>query len=170
MCTLLLPVISVAFRMNMVSLMKNKILVFWSAMCVMFPLVVVWVVPYILSLVQLRPFNFLEEFLPRVQQTLLAALPFVSFALFMRCKMKGSNPETINGARWAGVGVFGFISSLWGAYYFDSFRRSGGVNIGLGLLLLISPICSIGVMMFFFGIGRVITRWRQRDAHSRAIR
>lgn len=125
-------------------------------MCILFPLIAVWGGSVVQSLVLVKPFNFLSELLPRIGQTFLAALPFLFLFLFVRRQMKSSNNAAIKGARWAGVSVLIFSTFLWGCYYYDAiFRVGGGPNIGLGILLLFSPICSVGVMLISFHLVKI---------------
>lgn len=138
--------------------MENKALMFWKMMCMLFPIIAVWGGSFVLSLAQSKPFNMSSELLPRIGQTFLAALPFVFLFHFVRRQINSLSHQAIKGARWAGVGVLLFSTSLWGVYYYDSARASGGVNIGLGILLLFSPLVSLVVMAAFFEIGRICNR------------
>jgi hypothetical protein len=137
--------------------MKKNIVYLWWGMCVIFPLIVVWLGSYVLSSLQSRPFCFRDEFWPRMGQCLLAAMPFIFLSLYSRNKLLVRQVESFNGVLWAGVGVLVFVSTVWGYYYYDAFlRRTGGANIGSGLLLLCSPLFSSLVMMVCYRLGRNI--------------
>lgn len=140
--------------------MKNRFqIVLWS-LCVLFPLVFVWIVPFVLSDAQLRPFNFQSEFMPRLGQTFLAVFPLVCLVLFVRRQSKQQTAALDSGARWAVGGVFSFAFITWGWYSLDSIRVDGGANIGMGLLMLIYPFLSLIIMVGFFGIGYGASKFR----------
>ena len=151
---LLLPINSESFASMTRSIgqnsMKKNVVSIWWAMCFFFPLSVVWFGEYILAVIQVRPFDFRGEFWPRVGQSVLAALPFVFLAVFSRQRLKTNTEGTWNGVRGAGIGVTAYIVALWGYYYFDSMRESGGANIALGVALLLSPVCSLLIMYACF--------------------
>ncbi|NJD09197.1 MAG: hypothetical protein FIB01_01740 [Gemmatimonadetes bacterium] len=95
-----------------------------------------------------HPERFAEEMDVLPMQALLAALPFLVLA---RAGSKGaaaSPPAAFAAAALAGLAV---TLPLWGLYYYDGYRYwkyhlSGGANIGLGWLMLASPLLA-GIAM-----------------------
>jgi len=123
------------------------------------PLLVVWLGEYWLSVHLARPFRLQEEMVPRILQSVIASIPFVVAAFYARRRRRA------NAAR---AGVLGAVVALligslllWGLYYADAvFRREGGANIGLGILLLFSPIYLPFLMPLGCRIGTTLARKR----------
>ncbi len=85
------------------------------------------------SLATGAPLNLGEEWGIFLSQMLLVAAPFGLLAL----------AEVRDGVAWLVGGAF--TATLWGYYLFDGIRYQlsdeiSGANIGLGLMLLVSPV------------------------------
>lgn len=91
-----------------------------------------------------------SEWLPKLFQSVIAALPFVALAvcgmaLLGRSRWANGDRRILSGLRFASVTVTVTSVTLWMAYYWDSIsayneRTLGGASIGLGLLILFSPL------------------------------
>ncbi len=106
-------------------------LLLWSAL---YALAVVWGVEWLLDQLTSRPFMMGTEVEPRWVRTALAFAPFALFATWVALR----NATRINKA-W----ICGLLASLafWGWYYIDGLMNTGGgANIGMGLLMMISPL------------------------------
>ena len=112
------------------------------SMPVVFPLVAVWLGDYIISASLNKPFQFHEELGPRIGQTIIASFPFLVVALIATFVFKENPaPKKISGVIGAAISVFSIELLLWGTLYYSAFTYSGGgANIGLGILILFSPI------------------------------
>ncbi len=114
-----------------------------------YPLVMIWGVDLMVSAALRRDMALASEWLPKLFQSVIAALPFIALAvcaqtLLARGQGQGDR-RTIDGLRFAAVSVVAASMVLWCAYYWNSIatytqRSVGGANIGLGILILLSPI------------------------------
>jgi len=121
----------------------------WS-WAVVYPLVMIWGVDFIVSAALRRNMALASEWLPKLFQSAIAALPFValavcSMALLSNSNLAGGDRRTFSGLRFASITVTAASAALWIAYYWDNIaayneRTLGGANIGLGLLILFSPL------------------------------
>ena len=112
---------------------------------VAYPLVVVWVVELVVSLALGRNMALATEWLPKLFQTAIAAMPFVALAVCGELLLKNDDRRSLNGLRFSAVSVAIASIALWTAYYWDAVvaytsQNIGGANIGLGLLLVFSPV------------------------------
>ncbi|MFK8185640.1 MAG: hypothetical protein AB8B99_19870 [Phormidesmis sp.] len=115
-----------------------------------YPLIVVWGVDFIVSAALRRDMALASEWLPKLFQSVIAALPFVALAvcgmaLLGRSRWANGDRRILSGLRFASVTVTVTSVTLWMAYYWDSIsayneRTLGGASIGLGLLILFSPL------------------------------
>jgi hypothetical protein len=106
-------------------------LLLWSAV---YALAVVWGGEWLFDQLASRPFTMGTEVEPRWVRTALAFAPFAAFAIWV----------VVSGAtRVDKAWGWGLLASLafWGWYYVDGLLNTGGgANIGLGLLMMISPV------------------------------
>lgn len=110
---------------------------------VAYALTIVWGVEWVLDVLRSRTFGMGAELQPRWVRTALALAPFALFSL------------------WAGIGrparprtgfIAGLLTSLalWGWYYADGWMNTGGgANIGLGIIMMLSPF-PVYVAMWLF--------------------
>jgi hypothetical protein len=124
---------------------------------VLFPMLVVWAGDYALSIVQAKPFYFHEEFGPRTANTVIAAIPFIVLLLYTEAKFRSSDKAVRSGIKAATFALLGTSLMLWSLLYIDAvLRTGGGANIGLGILLLLSPV----YLPFLIPLGfRLGVRW-----------
>ncbi|WP_027399429.1 hypothetical protein [Anaerovorax odorimutans] len=123
-----------------------------NIIAVIYAVLIIWLGDYILFVLAGDNYNFIAEFIPRVVKTFLIYLPFGLFFKFTKNTLKikdifhGLIPSCLVG--WI-VSIF-----LWGCYYYENFTyiiydKIGEVNIGMEILLLISPII---VTLLMFGV------------------
>lgn len=123
------------------------------------PLLVVWLGEYWLSVHLARPFRLHQEMTPRILQSVITSIPFLVAAFYAHRRLK-ANAEPA-GVLGAVVAVLTGSLLLWGLIYAAAvFHREGGANIGLGILLLFSPIYLPFLMPLGFRIGTRLTRKR----------
>lgn len=106
-------------------------LLLWSAV---YALAVVWGGEWLFGQLASRPFTMGTEVEPRWVRTALAFAPFAAFAIWIAVR----GATRVNKA-W----ICGLLASLafWVWYYLDGLMNTGGgANIGLGLLMMISPL------------------------------
>lgn len=119
----------------------------WS---VGYPLVMIWGVDFIVSAALRRDMALASEWLPKLFQSAIAALPFVALAvcamsLLGQGTLANSDRRTLSGLRFAAATITAASVALWIAYYWDTIvayndRVLGGASIGLGILILFSPV------------------------------
>ncbi len=103
----------------------------WS---VVYALAVVWGGEWVFDHLASRPLDMGEEVRARWVRTALAFAPFAAFALWLAIR------RVANVRRGLVAGVLVSLG-LWGWYYVDGLMNTGGgANIGLGLLMLVSPL------------------------------
>lgn len=110
-----------------------------------YPLVMVWLVDGGLSLAVGRDLSLATEWLPKLFQSAIAAIPFIVLALCARVLVARHALQAEKGLRFATRVVAAASIAIWGAYYWDGMlayraQLPGGGNMGLGLLLLYSPV------------------------------
>ena len=115
-----------------------------------YPLVMIWGVDLVVSAALRRDMSLASEWLPKLFQSAIAALPFVALAvcgmtLLGTGRLSTSDRRAFRGLRFAAVAVTTASVALWVTYYWDTIaaynqRTLGGANIGLGLLILFSPL------------------------------
>lgn len=134
---------------------RDEFVSFSWGLALAYPLIVVWGIDFIVSAALRRDMALASEWLPKLFQSAIAALPFVALAI---CGMallgnrrgnhhiEGSGDRRVlSGLRFASATVTAASIVLWIAYYWDSIaayneRTLGGASIGLGLLILFSPL------------------------------
>lgn len=133
---------------------RDELVSFLWGWAIGYPLFMVWGVDFIVSAALRRDMALASEWLPKLFQTAIAALPFVAIAVCAMALLgNGQSREgwrigdrrTYSGLRFAAATVTAASVALWLAYYWDSIaayneRTLGGANIGLGLLILFSPL------------------------------
>lgn len=111
-----------------------------------------------------------EEFGPRVIRTVLAALPFAILALSARNRLRaGGTTAEAEVLGSAALVTAGFLL-LWGWYLVEAWRPArGGANIGMGLIMIFSPVLLAMLIPPGQRLGRAIAGGRpDRPRHSRA--
>ena len=129
---------------------RDEFISFLWSWAIGYPLVMIWGVDFVVSAALRRDMSLASEWLPKLFQSAIAALPFVALAI---CGMTllGSGElgmrdrRAFSGLRFAAVAVTTASVSLWVAYYWNTIaayhqQSLGGANIGLGLLILFSPL------------------------------
>ncbi len=110
-----------------------------------YPLVMVWGVDLLVSAALRREMALGSEWLPKLFQSAIASIPFIVLALCARALLSRGDRRALDGIKFAAISVITTSLLIWSAYYWDGIiaytqQTSGGANIGLGLLLLFSPI------------------------------
>lgn len=126
--------------MHKTSLVKG--LWVWS---LVYPLVVVWLVDVVISVMLGRDMALASEWLVKVFQMAIAAMPFVALAVCGEVLLGRGDRRSLRGLRFAAICIGAVSVVLWGAFYLDgvlAWRSNGlgGANIGLGLLVVFSPV------------------------------
>jgi hypothetical protein len=119
--------------------------VLWT-LAVLVPLLCVLVGELLFLLLTHRVEQILREPMILVLQSLIAASPFVALATL--AGSKASKQAAGNVSRpYIAAALVGFVVTiaLWGLYYYDGYvywrdEGTGGANIGLGILMLVSPV------------------------------
>lgn len=102
------------------------------------------------SLLKSRPFYFYEELFPRVARTIITFLPFGLFGFFLKSTQHAIE---FNTRKFIQSQVIGLLLSfaIWALYFYDGLTyKTGGANIGLGILLLFSPVLIFPLMWFVY--------------------
>jgi hypothetical protein len=110
---------------------------------IVYALAIVWGVEWLLDHLRSRTFGMGPEVHPRWVRTALALAPFALFSLWAAIRRP---PHLRRGY------IAGLVASLalWGGYYADGFMNTGGgANIGLGILMLLSPLPVFLVLWLF---------------------
>jgi len=110
-----------------------------------YPLVMVWGVDLMVSAAMRRDMALASEWLPKLFQSAIAAMPFVALAICGELLLGNDDKRSLSGLRFAAMSVAIASITLWVAYYWDAInaytdQSIGGANIGLGLLLVFSPV------------------------------
>jgi len=101
---------------------------------VVYALTIVWGVEWVLDLLRSRTFGMGPELHPRWVRTALALAPFALFSLWVAVR----RPPRVGRGFIAGLLV---SLALWGWYYADGcMNTGGGANIGLGIIMMLSPL------------------------------
>lgn len=89
-----------------------------------------------------HPVNISEEVSVLIIQSLIASIPFIILALFLTREMKRSENRSELGMICSFVSVTLASVFLWSYIYFDTLHPpvGRGANIGLGILLALSPV------------------------------
>lgn len=110
---------------------------------VIYALAIVWGVEWLLDHLRSRGFGMGPELQPRWVRTALALAPFALFSLWVGLR----RPPRIRRGYIAGLVV---SIALWGWYYVDGLMNTGGgANIGLGIIMMFSPVPVFMVMWWF---------------------
>ncbi|AOY00245.1 hypothetical protein [Jeongeupia sp. USM3] len=126
------------------------------AAATVYAVLVIWIGEWLFGLVTGRGFGSADDAGPRLVRTLLVFLPFGLFWLLAHWR-SWADDDPAAGLAWR----TGFACSalLWACYYYDGlFHAGGGANIGLGLLLMISPLPILIVMWLAHALA---ARWRR---------
>jgi hypothetical protein len=110
---------------------------------IVYALAIVWGVEWLLDYLRSRTFGMGPEVHPRWVRTALAFAPFALFSLWAAMRRP---PHLRRGY------VAGLLASLalWVWYYADGFMNTGGgANIGLGIIMMLSPVPVFLVLWLF---------------------
>ena len=133
--------------------MKNKFVSLWWLLAVLFPIGVTWIPFFIINSTRSRPLSLLDELFTLILQSIFVAAPFVIVAIWSKKKLMSGEPKNRKAVIISGVIVLILFSALVGWLLFDTFtRKSGGANIGGGLLLMASPFILPVVMIVTYQI------------------
>lgn len=115
------------------------------AIALMYPVAVVWLADFVVSALLGRNMALGSEWLVKLFQMAIAALPFVALAICGEVLIGRGDRRATSGLRFAAICVGVASLLLWGAFYWDvvvAWQSEGlsGANIGLGLLIVFSPI------------------------------
>ena len=110
---------------------------------VVYALAIVWGVEWLLDALRSRTFGMGPELQPRWVRTALALAPFALFSLWVGIR----RPPRVR--RGFIAGLLGSLA-LWGWYYADGWMNTGGgANIGLGIIMMLSPLPVFVVIWLF---------------------
>ncbi len=110
---------------------------------VIYALGIVWGVEWLLDHLRSRAFGMGPELQPRWVRTALALAPFALFSLWVALRRP---PRTRRGY----IAGLALSIVLWGWYYVDGLMNTGGgANIGLGIVMMLSPLPVFIVMWWF---------------------
>jgi len=101
---------------------------------VVYALTIVWGIEWVLDSLRSHTFGMGPELQPRWVRTALALAPFALFSLWVVVR----RPPRVGRCFIAGL-----LASLvlWGWYYADGWMNTGGgANIGLGIIMMLSPL------------------------------
>ena len=133
--------------------MKNKFVSLWWLLAILFPIGVTWIPFFIINSTRSRPLSLQDELFPLISESIFVAAPFVILAIWSKKKLMSSEPNNRKAVIISGVIVLILYSALVGWLLFDSFtRKTGGANIGGGLLLMASPFILTVVMIVTYQI------------------
>lgn len=110
---------------------------------IVYAISIVWGVEWLLDHLRSRTFGMGPEVHPRWMRTALALAPFALFSLWVAVRRP---PYPRRGY------IAGLLASLalWGWYYADGLMNTGGgANIGLGIIMMLSPLPVFLVMWMF---------------------
>ena len=115
------------------------------ALAAMYPIAVVWLADFVVSAVLGRDMALGSEWLVKVFQMAIAALPFVALAICGEVLISRTDRRAMSGLRFAAICVGAASCAIWAAFYWDLilvWQSDGlsGANIGLGLLIVFSPV------------------------------
>lgn len=133
--------------------MKNKFVLLWWILAVLFPAGVTWIPFFIINSTRSRPLSLSEELFPLIMHSVFVAAPFVILAVWSRKKLINSEPDNIKAVVISGIVVLILYSLLVAWFLYDSFtRKTGGANIGGGFLLMASPFILPVIMIVTYNI------------------
>lgn len=133
--------------------MKNKFVLLWWLLAVLFPIGVTWIPFFILNSTYSRPLSLLDRLFPLIMQSVIVAAPFIIVAIWSKKKLMSGKPNNRKAVLISGFIVLILYSLLVGWFLFDFFtRKTGGANIGGGLLLMASPFILPLVMIVTYQI------------------
>ena len=128
--------------------MKNKFVSLLWLLAVLFPIGVTWIPFFIINSTRSHPLSLQDELLPLILQSIFVAAPFVIVAIWSQKKLKNGEPKNRKAVIISGVIVLILYTALVCWFLFDAFtRKTGGANIGGGLLLMASPFIIPVVMI-----------------------
>lgn len=134
---------------------KKKIIKRVNIILLIASIAIVWGGDLVFSLIFERPFYFAEEMSPRLMRTVIAYLPFGFFGIFAGEKLiSNQRYKSVKTAYVVGIAL---AALMWGYAFYDSYdyianSRTGGANIGLGMVIMASPMFLTGIMFVVYWI------------------
>ena len=101
----------------MVKMTKQAFREFLWRWAIAYPIVVVWVIDFFIGLALRRGLAILPEFVPKLFQTVLAAIPFVVLAVCAQILLERNSVRAIRGLRFAWTSVSIASICLWTVYF-----------------------------------------------------
>jgi hypothetical protein len=134
--------------------LRNKfVLLWWWLLAVLFPIGVTWIPFFIINSTRYRALTLRDELFTLILQSFFVAAPFVIVAIWTKKKLMSCKPNNRKAVLISGLIVLILYSLLVGWFLIDSFtRKTGGANIGVGLLLMASPFILPVVMIVTYQI------------------
>jgi hypothetical protein len=133
--------------------MKSKFVSLWWLLAVLFPIGVTWIPFFIINSARSNPLSLLDELIPLILQSIFVGAPFVIAAIWSKKKLMNGESEKRKTVIISGLIVLILYSALVCWFLFDVItRKTGGANIGGGLLLMVSPFIIPVVMIVTYKI------------------
>lgn len=135
--------------------MKTRLFFYIGLGSLIYAVTIVWGGMWLFLCLKSLPWPFaVGAYHSLILQTVIAFLPFGIFLSYIASSLKEDISQKTR-QRLAHAVFTGLACSLtlWGFYYYDSVNGEGGANIGLGILILISPIFISGAMLWVFNWG-----------------
>lgn len=132
---------------------KKKVIKKINIILLIASIAMVWGGDLAFSLMFERPFNFAAEMSPRLMRTVIAYLPFGFFGIFAAEKI--SSNERYKSVKVAYIVGIALAALMWGYAFYDGYdyianNRTGGANIGLGMVIMASPMFFTGIMFVVY--------------------
>lgn len=142
--------------------LAHQRLQYYWVLTVLVPVVSVWIADAVVSAFTGRPYSFSGQFGPRLIRTIIVASPFLALTFFAKRKLgKSAHAETAAGLRGAAWLLVVATLLLWGWFTYDMIASSGGFDIGIAIVLILSPLYMAGLILPGYYAGRS----RYRKAH-----
>ena len=122
---------------------KQSIRMLLRSLLIIYPLLVVWLRDLVIAVQTPGAFMFLEEFGPRLLQSVIADIPLFFLVSFANRKLRHhALDEVLAGLLGATIAVVGASLIIHGYYVYSALTWQGGPVIGPGMLLLMffSPL------------------------------
>lgn len=118
---------------------RRTLLIFVWSWVLIWPLLVVWIGEYLMSFRFATP--AFDEPGVLIADTVIAGLPFLILAIVAHVRTRHAERYSFRATMVATAILMAAAALLWGSLYYSSLTyNGGGANIGLGLLLVGSPL------------------------------
>jgi hypothetical protein len=133
----------------------TSLLVLIWVLVIVWPAWSVWIGDFIISTLKSRPYQFHQELNPRIARTVITAIPFFILAVVAQWKLRKGDRFVIAGISGATL-LLSFASCfLWVLFLFTVLgARWTGANIGIGILMLFSPLYLTPLIPAGYAIGK----------------